>query len=453
MMKTLGERDFSAQETMHLLLSLKLHSSSFTVVPVSLHGSRKVNTSVGPAAKCTSNSLLDYYGKRKIYIEKVPDIMNINFMQFVSKYKIVKGELHHRSTRFVPKVFPKYSCNPRGENYALYCKYQLLKYRPWSNLPEEAWDISSPNGILSDPDPDIYINAWHSFLSTPYAQLHVPGICENIENAMEYVHVHEERSDKESDESGLNQEEWMLIADYHNLHNFEIDNVTTFQYDWQLDSNFYSHAQIDEMPNWVKRNKDDFETDLHGQPAGVDISCFSEMQKNAYDIIVPHCENTCRKNSLLMIINGVAGTGKRYLIAAVRDTLKDKCVITATTGKASFNISGVTIHSLLKLPVNYKYQKDLSGQSLAMLQDRLATTEYIVIDEYSMLGQKSFGWIDRRCRQATGLLQQIFGRKSIILIGDPGQLPPVGDKPLYHNKPITQLANKDIMLNKCLIKR
>ncbi len=107
MMKTLGERDFSAQETMHLLLSLKLHSSSFTVVPVSLHGSCKVNTSVGPAAKCTSNYLLDYYGKRKIYLEKVPDIMNINFMQFVSKYKIVKGLLHHRSTRFVPKVFPE----------------------------------------------------------------------------------------------------------------------------------------------------------------------------------------------------------------------------------------------------------------------------------------------------------------------------------------------------------
>ena len=110
-----------------------------------------------------------------------------------------------------------------------------MKYRPWSNLPEEAWDISSPNGILSDQD--IYINAWHSFLSTPYAQLHVPGICETIENAMEYVHVHE-GSDKESDESCLNQEEWMLIADYHNLHNFEIENVKASQYDCSAVSNF-----------------------------------------------------------------------------------------------------------------------------------------------------------------------------------------------------------------------
>jgi hypothetical protein len=31
-MKTLGERDYAAEETMHHLLSLKLHSSSFKVM-------------------------------------------------------------------------------------------------------------------------------------------------------------------------------------------------------------------------------------------------------------------------------------------------------------------------------------------------------------------------------------------------------------------------------------
>ena len=41
-MKSLGQRDFSAQETMHHLLSLKLVSSSFNVIPVSLNGSHKI---------------------------------------------------------------------------------------------------------------------------------------------------------------------------------------------------------------------------------------------------------------------------------------------------------------------------------------------------------------------------------------------------------------------------
>lgn len=39
-MKSLGERAYASQETMHHLLSMKMHSSSFNVIPVSLNGSR-----------------------------------------------------------------------------------------------------------------------------------------------------------------------------------------------------------------------------------------------------------------------------------------------------------------------------------------------------------------------------------------------------------------------------
>jgi hypothetical protein len=63
-MKTIGERDHAAQETMHHLLSLKLHSSSFRVIPVSLNGSRRINTSTEEADVCSSNSLLDVYANR-----------------------------------------------------------------------------------------------------------------------------------------------------------------------------------------------------------------------------------------------------------------------------------------------------------------------------------------------------------------------------------------------------
>ena len=59
-MKTLGERDYSAQETMHHLLSLKLYSSSFNVIPVSLNGSRQVHTNNSfdkGNASCTSDRL------------------------------------------------------------------------------------------------------------------------------------------------------------------------------------------------------------------------------------------------------------------------------------------------------------------------------------------------------------------------------------------------------------
>ncbi len=130
-----------------------------------------------------------------------------------------------------------------------------------------------------------------------------------------------------------------------------------------------------------------------------------------------------------------AGTGKSYLINAIRNLLQSKCAVTATTGKAAYNIKGVTVHSLLKLPIGSRGKKDLTGESLCRLQENVKEIDYIIVDEYSMLGQVAFGWIDRRCKQATACFDKVLGGKSFILTGDPGQLPPVADKPLYHAKP------------------
>lgn len=91
--------------------------------------------------------------------------------------------------------------------------------------------------------------------------------------------------------------------------------------------------------------------------------------------------NNDSNKPLLIIINGEAGTGKSFLIAAIQCHLKDKCVVTATTGKASYNVNSVTINSLLKLPVASQSHKDLSGQALANLQNNLKVIQYILIDE------------------------------------------------------------------------
>ena len=97
---------------------------------------------------------------------------------------------------------------------------------------------------------------------------------------------------------------------------------------------------------------------------------------------------------------------------------------------------------MLKLPVDPRGNKDLTGQSLCRLQESLFNIDYILIDEYSMLGQSTLDWIDRRCKQATGMHNQVLGGKSLILIGDPGQLRPVADKPLYHNKPSSAIGEQ-----------
>jgi hypothetical protein len=130
LIRTFGDRDFSAQETMHLLLSLKLHSTSFQVLPVNLNGSRRVEVNVVDTELCTKNSLLDVYANRIKFKNVFPDIMSVNLVDFATNFTVKKNSLGKQTCNVVPRIFPNYSSNPKGDNYALFCKYQLLKYKP-----------------------------------------------------------------------------------------------------------------------------------------------------------------------------------------------------------------------------------------------------------------------------------------------------------------------------------
>ena len=155
-MKTLGERDYAAQETMHHLLSLKLHSSSFKVVPVSLNGSRRVRHNAEDGDYCTEDSLLDVYANRQQY-DSSHAIMNMNFVQFATTFKVVNNELKKLPENIVPRIFPTYSPNPKGPNFGLYCKYQLLRYKPWQTTQNNPWDDQEPTD-------EILVNCWQELL-------------------------------------------------------------------------------------------------------------------------------------------------------------------------------------------------------------------------------------------------------------------------------------------------
>ena len=421
-MKSLGERDYAAQETMHHLLSLKLHSSSFKVMPVSLNGSRRVRDTTEEGESCTDYSLLDVYANREQY-KSSQNVMNMNFVGFATTYKVSNNELTKLPENVIPRIFPTYSPNPKGPNFGLYCKYQLLRYKPWKTTQNNAWgDQEATDEIL--------INSWQEFLQTPYGQSNVPHWFDKLQAVIQS----QEPENELSQEQERTREEWMVISDLHTPFDNSLGQTPETMQNWHLDSANYSEQQIQEMPTWIKKNKEEYTIDE--QYEVVDINSFSEMQKLAYDIVKSHFDDTSSdRESLCLIINGVAGTGKSYLINAIRNLLQSRCAVTATTGKAAYNIRGVTIHSLLKLPIGSRGNKDLTGQSLCRLQESLNNINCIIIDEYSMLGQVTFGWMDKRCKQATGYNDKAFGGKSLILTGDPGQLPPVADKPLYHAKP------------------
>ena len=183
-------------------------------------------------------------------------------------------------------------------------------------------------------------------------------------------------------------------------------------------------------PNWIFSNRSQSTTEFQLPTTVTDISSLNMAQWQAYDIVSDHNINQSAP-PLRMMVLGTAGTGKSFLISCIAQLLLDKCLLTGTTGIAGFNINGITIHSALRLPIHHSTMKDLTGMSLATLQNRLKNITYIITDKLSMLGQRTFACIDQRLRQASGKQESLFGGFSLILIGDFAQLPPVGDRPLY----------------------
>ena len=424
MLCAVGERDFSAQETSHMLLSLPLVNCTFNFVTVSLDGSRKLSESEESGELILQDSVRDQYATRD------HSISALNFSQFVANYHVVHGEVVKRSVPIIVRTFPSFSSNPQGENYNLYCKYQLIKYQPWTGNPFNALQ----SGLEEIDD---YVTAYSDFLQTDIGKQCIPDFVKELDQAQKYRSQNDSESESEDTdytEVQHSREDWMICCRLNQLYTME----TTSNLD-SIDWPAYARTLLlKESPSWVKLcrkiSEEDPSRSWHRQLSPVDISTLNYEQHLAYDIIKNHhMQLDANQNPppLHMIVCGTAGTGKSYLINAISQALGDVCTLTGTTGIASYNICGKTLHSTLQLPINMSRQQDLKGSALQRLQLTMKKKQYILIDEMSMMGQKMFSWVDRRLRQATGKLEQPFGGISVIMFGDFAQLPPVCDIPLY----------------------
>ena len=256
-MKTIGERDYAAQETVHHLLSLKLHSSSFKVIPVSLSGSRRIKTSTRETDTCSSNSLFDVYANRAQYnSENVTE--KLNFVQFATQFMVVNNKLTRLPDDFIPKIFPNYSCSPRGPNFPQYCKYQLLRYKPWKITQENAWD----NQRSSDEN---IINNWQEFLRTAYAKENDPDWFDKLQSV---VQNQQESENPIVDEQPENtREECMIISDLHMPFFYSCPTNVEIAYEWNSDRTNYSKQQVAEMPMWIKNMREGSDQVLQPGPA------------------------------------------------------------------------------------------------------------------------------------------------------------------------------------------
>ena len=153
LINTVGQRDYSAQETCHLLLQLPMFKASRDFIILSLDGSRAVEDHLEEGQRATALSIVDHYIGR-------PDSSHFNTMtllEFTRQYSMPKtlgAEPTPRSRRIVVIPRPYVSSDPAGDKYEQYCRQSLMQHKPFRQMDD----------LLSGYD--TYIDAYAAFLQS-----------------------------------------------------------------------------------------------------------------------------------------------------------------------------------------------------------------------------------------------------------------------------------------------
>lgn len=222
-------------------------------------------------------------------------------------------------------------------------------------------------------------------------------------------------------------------------------------YDWVSNSQErYSDDEIKGASGWIAA--------AHNRSGGhdevvVDADSLRPAQRFVFDAVMDHRSANSASRlvgesglsvgasvpPLLALVNGTAGSGKTWLIRAIKTALGAECLVLAPTGVAADNIGGTTYHTVIPVPTRGTLDRDEilpSEMRTKRIVTELTGVRYIIIDEMSMLGRRSLGQIDHILRHALKRTDEPFGGLSIILVGDHGQLPPVKDCRCFDTKDV-----------------
>lgn len=256
--------------------------------------------------------------RNAIFEADFPGISKCNFIEFAYNYSQTKTRIKKRASPVVIKAYPNYSSSPR---------------KPWQHSVDNAW------GDKEGSDP-VYIDNWHCFLKTPNAKQSVPNWLQQINSIPEYVNQIIDKDDFTETDTGK-REECMILADLK----FNANNANEQPCDCETDINiaedrsFYTTEQIGDMPHWIDEQKNAVIQETNATPVLIEIKKMNYNQRVAFNIIKNHFLDS-NNNQIFMIITGLGGSGKSFVIQAVTNLLNEQCKVCAYFGIAAFNIKG-----------------------------------------------------------------------------------------------------------------
>ena len=520
MLRLLGERTYGRQEISHLINSIPIAKSSHQFVRVNLKNTAaplSISSHTEPdnnqqiqqqqqqqqqQPSIISLTIIDFYARRNEidlwanaseFHEMTNDLEDLSFFDFLKQCYIVTGKkIKLRSQSVEKKVFiitPIISPKSDGPKYPEYCKYMLIKYKPWTIsvnrcIPEfieneeieitpqhfvDSWESYKESLRESNqPIPESFINNV-SLYTSDMRTLRENNSLQNTQLAVQDDYDSDEDiPETENDEDVLN----MIDASGGQAPiQLNSDETEDFDIEWAENHDFTTvdsselaliegqqrltassdRSHFAERVIEVAKAYDEISI-IDTQRRSVQRSMLNIKQKQAHDFFVKAIYDiNSNKDSYtddpenngfprLQLLLGAGGCGKSFLLDAALTTLKEKLnipnnhiMIAATTGKAATSIGGSTIYSYSNgacIPCGRMRYSELKNQALDRMQERFGDIEGVVIDEFSMLDAKSLYILDQRLRQAKSK-NLPFGGIVVLLCGDTAQLPPVKGTPVW----------------------
>ena len=442
LLKQCAMRDYSAQECIWILLGFFFWSSSRKFLIINFSSDRYVpieddDQTQNDPEYVYAHRLNNFQAARRRGHqpnlneslqpqEDIDDARNLSMFNFYSKYykqtrNAVCWSRHTKAP--IIRIFPRLnSTNQHGDLNQDFFKQQIKLHVPWLN------DFHSQLNPNDDLWTDIY--SQYSNLIPNFLDLNAGNLSDS-ENEYE-----DEESNRNRDQD---LHEWQIYARLRPNSNEEAAELGLREQDninWS--ASFDNYENHNELRDFITQQQQI--NNLVIEDVSMPDVQFSDEQLKVLRAVesqihfIQTGEQLCNFTRSI-IIQGVAGSGKSTLIQAMKSIInrqlgQNQVIIVAPTGSAASNINCSTIHSKFKIST-HRTINVLSTNALSELQNEFRQSNFLIIDEISLLDCSLFKKIDIRCRESKSINDRSFGGLFLILMGDLKQLPPVLDRPFY----------------------
>lgn len=193
---------------------------------------------------------------------------DICMIEFCRKYRLSKAgsgdvgkiKLHDKPKSEAPRFSPSFSSGKNGPDYGKYCRFSLVKYRPWVGSP-----FGTENGA-EEPSEDECIQQWETFVIKLRETKHsIPDVLLPPELKEECSDVEERNEDNSKEEMGQEKDtaQQQIGMEPQQVESSPEDVISpTTQYSFNIADMSYLYTQPEEASTIDARTDDKAEATI-----------------------------------------------------------------------------------------------------------------------------------------------------------------------------------------------